>query len=445
MPGTFALVAELIGKLSGNIQEMELVRRTPGKIVRDVTILIPDRSHAQKIEQTIRHSHKDRIKLLEVIDRVETIHRGGKISVNSRFPLESFYDLSLAYTPGVARISQLIHRDAAKVRDYTIVGHSVAIITDGSAVLGLGDVGPLAAMPVMEGKAMIFKRFAGLDAFPILLSVHDVEGIVQAVRAIAPGFGGINLEDIAGPKCFEIEERLTKELSIPVFHDDQHGTAIVVLGGLMNALKVVRKTLRSVRVVISGAGAAGIAIAKLLRSVGVREILLCDRKGMLAEGREHMNPEKTQIARWTNPKRRLGALSDALHGADVFVGVSSAGILTTKMVRVMAKDPIVFALANPDPEISPEDAVKVARVVATGRSDYSNQINNALCYPGFFKGALESRARKVSPEMKLAAAKAIAECVPGKELSADHIVPNMFDAAVHEKVAAAVAYAARHR
>lgn len=443
IPGTFAIVAEAIGKLKGNILDIDLVSRHPGKIVRDISVLVPNRIQMDAITAVLRKGFAGRATLLQVIDKVETIHRGGKIEVVSKYPLTSFYDLSLAYTPGVARISLAIAADPLKARDFTIIGHTVGIVTDGTAVLGLGDVGPLAAMPVMEGKAMIFKRFAGLDAIPIILDVHSVEEIIRTVKAIAPGFGGINLEDIAGPKCFEIEERLDADLPIPVFHDDQHGTAIVSLGGLMNALKVVKKKMTRIRVVISGAGAAGIAIAKLLRVVGVRNIVMCDRKGILAEGRDGMNPEKTMMAQILNPERVVGPLEKALHGADVFIGVSSAGILNAKMVKTMAKDPIIFALANPDPEITPEEAVKVARVVATGRSDYSNQVNNAICYPGFFRGALDAGAKRVTTEMKLAAARAIAASVPPNRLGPECIIPEIFDPKVHEAVTQAVASAVR--
>lgn len=371
--------------------------------------------------------------------RILDLHRGGKISVESRLALADTGILAMVYTPGVAHITEIIHKNPARVYDLTIKGRSVAIVTDGTAVLGLGDVGPCAALPVMEGKAMLFKRFGGVDAFPICLNTKSVDGIVAAVKAIAPGFGGINLEDISAPRCFEIEDRLTRELNIPVFHDDQHGTAIVVLAALMNALKLVKKDIRRIRVVISGVGAAGVATARLLLLHGCREIVGCDSTGAIYRGRaRNMNPVKQWFAVHTNPRCERGALRHALVGSDVFIGLSVGNILDGRDVRQMAQDSIVFALANPTPEIAPHEAARFARIVATGRSDHPNQINNVLCFPGLFRGLLECRARHVTTAMKVAAARAIADTESSRELREDHIIPSVFDDRVAPAVAAAV-------
>lgn len=361
----------------------------------------------------------------------------GKLVIQSTVPLETREDLSVAYTPGVAQPCLEIARDKNLAWDLTIKGHSVAVVTDGSAVLGLGNIGPEAGLPVMEGKAILFKHFADIDAYPICLSVHDVDGIVAAVKAIAPGFGGINLEDIAAPVCFEVERRLVEELDIPVMHDDQHGTGVVVTAGLMNALKVVGKKIEDVSIVISGAGAGGMGVTHLLFEAGVKKLAMIDSKGIIAPGRVGMNTYKDELAAKINPGGRTGSLADALVGVDVFIGVSQPGVLTGEMVRSMAKDPIIFALANPIPEIMPEEARTAgAAVVATGRSDFPNQVNNALAFPGIFKGALEARIRKITPIMRLTAAKALAKmiAVPTPE----QIMPSVLDKSVAVVVAEAI-------
>ncbi|MEE1044746.1 MAG: malic enzyme-like NAD(P)-binding protein [Olegusella sp.] len=370
-------------------------------------------------------------------------HR-GKIAVDSKVTVETMDDLSTAYTPGVAEPCRRIAANSDDVYTYTDKGNLVAVVTDGTAVLGLGDIGPLAGMPVMEGKAILFKEFAGIDAFPICLDTKDPDEIVETVKRIAPSFGGINLEDISAPRCFEIESRLRQELDIPVFHDDQHGTAIIVAAGLTNALRLVGKKLEDVRIVFSGAGAAGISIARLLLQLGAHDIVMSDKKGLLAPGEDWMNPAQAEMAERTNPRQLHGTLADAIKDADVFIGVSGPGVLSTEMVRTMAHDAIVFAMANPTPEIMPEDAkAGGARVVATGRSDYPNQMNNVLIFPGIFRGALDARATDISDGMKMAAVKALSGVVTDEELSEDYIFPNAFDKRVPQIVAAAVAEEAR--
>nr|WP_236838815.1 malic enzyme-like NAD(P)-binding protein [Caldalkalibacillus salinus] len=368
----------------------------------------------------------------------------GKLAVKSKISVKNAKDLSLAYSPGVAEPCKEIFDTPKNVYEYTMKGNMVAVVTDGTAVLGLGNIGPAAAMPVMEGKAVLFKSFAGVDAFPICLDTTDVDKIVESVKLLQPTFGGVNLEDIAAPNCFEIEERLKKETNIPIFHDDQHGTAIVTLAGLVNALKVVGKDLSSIKVVANGAGAAGIAIIKLLIRMGVKDILLCDSKGIIYEGRpQGMNNIKEQVAKMTNHNRQEGTLADAMQGADVFVGVSVAGAVTEEMIQSMNEDPIIFAMANPDPEIMPEDAKKAgARVIGTGRSDFANQVNNVLAFPGIFRGALDVYATHINEEMKIAAVYAIAELISEGELTEDYVIPAPFDTRVAPAVAAAVAKAA---
>jgi malate dehydrogenase (oxaloacetate-decarboxylating) len=368
----------------------------------------------------------------------------GKLGVVSKVELRDAKDLSLAYSPWVAEPCKEIYENKQNVYEYTIKGNLVAVVSDGTAVLGLGNIGPEAAMPVMEGKALLFKSFAGVDAFPICLGTNDVDKIVETVKLLEPTFGGINLEDIAAPKCFEIEERLKKECNIPVFHDDQHGTAIVTLAGLINALKIVNKQMTDIRVVANGAGAAGIAIIKLLYKIGVRDIIMCDTKGIIYEGRtEGMNPIKEEIARITNRERIKGTLADAMKGADVFVGVSVAGAVTPEMIQSMNDNAIIFAMANPIPEIMPDEAKAAgAAVVGTGRSDFPNQVNNVLAFPGIFRGALDVHATNINEEMKLAAAYAIADLIDESELNADYCIPSPFDPRVAPHVAAAVAKAA---
>jgi len=357
-------------------------------------------------------------------------------------PVADRDDLSMAYTPGVARVCTAIRDEPNKVHDLTIKKNTVAIVTDGTAVLGLGDIGPEAALPVMEGKALLFKHFAGVDGFPVCLDVTSADEIVETVVRIAPVFGGINLEDIAAPECFAVEERLKELLDIPVFHDDQHGTAVVALAALENALKIVDKKMADLKVVIAGVGAAGVAITKILMEAGVSDIIGVDRKGAIWAGRDDLNVAKLWFAEHTNPERREGTLGEVLPGADVFIGVSGPGLVTAADLRTMAPDPIVFALANPDPEITPEDADGLARVIATGRSDYPNQINNVLAFPGIFRGALDVAATTITEGMKLAAARAIADCVSADDLAPDHIVPSVFDVRVAPRVADAVAQAA---
>ncbi|MED1780593.1 malic enzyme-like NAD(P)-binding protein [Brevibacillus fortis] len=368
----------------------------------------------------------------------------GKLEAVTKVPVRNAYDLSLAYSPGVAEPCKDIFDDKSKVYDYTMKGNLVAVVSDGTAVLGLGNIGPEAAMPVMEGKAVLFKSFAGVDAFPICLNTTDVDKIVETVKLLEPTFGGVNLEDIAAPACFEIEERLKRETNIPIFHDDQHGTAIVTAAGLINALRVVDKKLEDIRVVANGAGAAGIAIMKLLISMGVKEVIMVDTKGIVYEGRPFgMNPVKEQMAKITNRSMLQGDLSDAMKGADVFIGVSVAGAVTQDMVRSMNRDPIIFAMANPVPEIMPQEAKEAgAAVIGTGRSDFPNQVNNVLAFPGIFRGALDVRATEINEEMKLAAVYAIADLITAEELNADKVIPSAFDPRVAPNVAAAVAKAA---
>jgi malate dehydrogenase (oxaloacetate-decarboxylating) len=368
----------------------------------------------------------------------------GKLGVYSKVPLRNSQDLTLAYSPGVAEPCMAIFEDENKIYDYTIKGNLVAVVTNGTAVLGLGNIGPRAALPVMEGKALLFKAFAGIDAFPLCLDTSDTEAFIETVKLLEPTFGGINLEDIAAPQCFEIEERLKKECNIPVFHDDQHGTAIVTSAGLINSLRVVGKTIDQIRVVVNGAGAAGIAIIKMLIHLGVHDVILCDTKGIIYEGRlEGMNGIKEEVARITNKEGKKGTIIDAMIGADVFIGVSAAGAINREMITSMNRDPIVFALANPVPEIMPEEAASAgAKVIATGRSDLPNQVNNVLAFPGIFRGALDVRAREINEDMKLAAVYAIADLIPVSELRADYVIPHPFDPRVVSHVAVAVAQAA---
>lgn len=368
----------------------------------------------------------------------------GKIQVIANCKVETKEDLSIAYTPGVAAPCMEIHNDVTKAYEYTRKWNLVAVVTDGTAVLGLGDIGPEAGMPVMEGKAVLFKTFGDVDAFPICLATKNVDEIVQTVKMIAPTFGGINLEDISAPRCFEVEERLKKELDIPVFHDDQHGTAVVTLAAMLNALKFVGKKLEDMSVIVNGSGAAGIACTKLLMALGLKEVVLCDTKGAIYKGRDNLNASKAAIAEVTNLELRKGMLADVIKGSDIFIGVSAPGCLTAEMVKTMNKHPIIFAMANPTPEIFPDVAIAAgAKVVGTGRSDFPNQINNVLAFPGIFRGALDVRASDINDEMKIAAAYAIASLVSDEELSAEYIIPMPFDKRVAPKVAAAVAQKAR--
>ncbi|MDE0582776.1 NAD-dependent malic enzyme [Planococcus sp. A6] len=368
----------------------------------------------------------------------------GKLEIRSKVAVENERDLSLAYSPGVAAPCREIHADPSKVHDYTMKGNTVAVITDGTAVLGLGNIGPQAALPVMEGKALLFKEFAGVDAFPICLDTTDAEEIIRTVKLLEPGFGGVNLEDIAAPTCFIVEQRLKQEMNIPVFHDDQHGTAIVTLAGLINSLKLVEKEIEDVKVVVNGAGAAGIAIVKLLAKFGFGHIIMCDTKGAIYNGRPNgMNPFKAEVAEMSNYQMEQGQLADVIAGADVFVGVSAEGALTENMVRSMNEDPVIFAMANPNPEILPHAAKSAgARVIGTGRSDFANQVNNVLAFPGLFRGALDVQASDINDAMKIAAVEAIAALIATHELHEDYVIPKPFDPRVAQAVAEAVARAA---
>jgi malate dehydrogenase (oxaloacetate-decarboxylating) len=440
-PGMLGKVTSAIGKAGGDIGAIDLVEVRKKTIIRDLTFKASDERHGQQVVERLKAI--EGIKVVHVSDRTFLMHLGGKIEVKGKIPVKTRDDLSMAYTPGVARVCMAIHHDPEKAYTLTVKQNSVAVVTDGTAVLGLGDIGPNGAQPVMEGKALIFKEFAGVDAWPLCLATKDVDEIVTIVKAISPAFGGINLEDISAPRCFEIEERLQKALDIPVFHDDQHGTAVVVLAALINALKVVKKRLPDVRIVITGAGASGIATAKLLMKEGAKHIVGCDRAGAIYAGRtENMNSMKEWFAKHTNPRKIRGTAGEALVDADVFIGLSGPGVVSLKDVKAMNRDAIVFAMANPVPEIQPEEAGPFVRVMATGRSDYPNQINNSCCFPGFFRGMLDVRAKRVNDQMKLAAAHALAAIVAKSELSDEYITPSMFDARVVPAVAAAVAEAA---
>jgi malate dehydrogenase (oxaloacetate-decarboxylating) len=440
-PGMLGRVAMAIGDAGGDIGAVDLVESTRDHIVRDITISSRDSSHGQQIVNRLKHLSG--VRVVNTSDRTFLMHLGGKIEIHNKVPIRTRDDLSMAYTPGVARVCMAIHEDRQRAFSLTIKHNAVAVVTDGTAVLGLGDIGPEAALPVMEGKSMLFKEFAGVDAFPICLATKDPTKIVETIKHLAPAFGGINLEDISAPRCFEIEEQLRKDLDIPVFHDDQHGTAVVVLAALLNALRIVKKPLRRLRVVVTGVGAAGTATIKILQSSGVRDIVGVDEHGALYPGRaKGMDFMKRWVAANTNPRKVKGPLADAVRGADVFIGLSVPGILTARDVKRMARDSIVFAMANPVPEIQPEEVERFVRVIATGRSDYPNQINNVLCFPGFFRGLLDSRARTVNDEMKIAAARGLAACVSRGELSAEYIIPSVFNKSVAPAVAERVARAA---
>ncbi len=435
-PGMLASVTSAIGSVGGNFGQIDLIEQTRATTIRDITVDAYSTEHSEEIVQAVKALPN--IKVIDVYDRTFNLHRGGKISVESKISLKRQSDLAMAYTPGVARICTAIANDPQQVYNLTIKQNTVAIVTDGSAVLGLGNLGPEAALPVMEGKAMLFKEFAGIDAFPICLNTQDTDEIIRTVQNIAPVFGGVNLEDISSPRCFEIEARLRETLNIPIFHDDQHGTAIVSLAALINGLKLVKKTMAEVCIVINGAGAAGVAIARLLRKAGAENIIMCDSKGVLSKDRTDMNPEKLEFAVASG-----GTLEDAIAGADVFLGVSAPGVLTRSMVRSMAENPIVFAMANPIPEIQPELIMEDAAIIATGRSDYPNQINNVLAFPGIFRGALDCKATTITTSMYLGAAYAIASLVSPSQLDKEHIIPSVFDERVATAVAGAVQLAAR--
>jgi malate dehydrogenase (oxaloacetate-decarboxylating) len=439
--GTLGQLATAIGLAGGDIGAIDIVSVTNDFIIRDVTVNTGSSEHEEKIVEAVNGI--DGIEVIHVSDLTFLMHIGGKIEVVSKLPLKTRADLSMAYTPGVARVCEAIRRDPEKAYTLTIKKNCVAIVTDGTAVLGLGDIGPAAAMPVMEGKAMLFKEFGGVDAFPICLSTKDPDEIVRTVKAISTAFGGINLEDISSPRCFEIEDRLREELDIPVFHDDQHGTAVIALAALINALKIVGKKMCDIKVVVNGVGAAGVACSKIIMAAGVRNVVGCDQAGAIYRGRcEHMNPVKEWYAQNTNPTNEQGTVHDVIKGADVFMGLSVPGVIGARDLQQMAEKPIVFAMANPTPEIMPEEAAPYVAVMATGRSDYPNQINNVLCFPGIFRGALACRASRINEEMKLAAANAIAGIITDKELHPEYIVPSVFDKRVAEAVARDVEEAA---
>ncbi|MEM8545311.1 MAG: NAD-dependent malic enzyme [Cyanobacteria bacterium P01_H01_bin.119] len=434
--GMLAKVTQAVAGAGGNLGDLDVIERTRKFVIRNIDVNAASTEHAEEIVDAVRSLPE--IKIIKVYDRTFQIHDGGKISVEGKISLTSQDDLAMAYTPGVGRICTAIAETPERVYDLTIKRNTIAIVTDGSAVLGLGNLGPAGALPVMEGKAMLFKEFAGLDAFPICLDTQDTDEIVETVKRIAPVFGGVNLEDISAPRCFEIEARLQRELDIPVFHDDQHGTAIVSLAALFNALKLVNKALADIRIVINGAGAAGVAIARLLKKAGCEQILMCDSKGIISRDRDNLNAQKQAFA-----IAERGTLADAMNNTDVFMGVSVPGVVTLDMVKSMAAEPIVFAMANPIPEIQPEIAGDLTAVMATGRSDYANQINNVLAFPGVLRGALDCRAQAITTDMYLEAAHAIASLVRPDELTPEHIIPSVFDRRVAMAVAAAVQQAAR--
>jgi malate dehydrogenase (oxaloacetate-decarboxylating) len=445
-PGMLGLVASAIGQAGASIGSIDLVEVKDAVLLRDITVDASDSEHWDRIVGAL--AAIDGVTVVDTTDRTFLLHMGGKIEQHNKSPLKTRADLSMAYTPGVARVCTAIAEDPDKAFQYTIKRNTVAVVSDGTAVLGLGDIGPRAAMPVMEGKAMLFKEFAGVDAFPICLDTKDPDEIVAIVRNIAPGFGGINLEDISAPRCFEIEERLKAELDIPVFHDDQHGTAIVTLAALLNACKLTGKRLEDLRVLIIGLGAAGVAVTKILMEAGVRRVIGADSRGVLSTERADyqdgsMPPVKQWYAEASNPERLQGTPADVIDGMDLLIGLSGARVFPAEALARMNDDAMVFAMANPTPEVSPEEAAPYVRIVATGRSDYPNQINNVLAFPGIFRGALDVRAPQITEAMKTAAAHAIADIVPESELREDYIIPSVFNRDVAPAVAAAVSAQAR--
>ncbi len=439
--GMLSQVMNVISEAGGDLGAIDIVQATRDRMIRDITVAAGDESHSDYIVEKVKTIPD--VRVINFSDRTFLLHLGGKITVQSKIPLKTRDQLSMAYTPGVARVCNAIAADKSKAFSLTIKSNTVAVISDGSAVLGLGNIGPEAAMPVMEGKAMLFKEFGQVDAFPICLATQDTEEIIRIVKAISPTFGGINLEDISAPRCFEIEQRLIEELDIPVMHDDQHGTAVVVLAALLNALKVTNKKINEIKVVVSGVGAAGVACSKIMMAAGVQHIVGVDRQGAVYLGRtQNMNEAKQWYAENTNQQSERGSLVEAIRGADVFLGLSGPGTMPVEALKLMAPDAIVFALANPTPEILPEEAAPYVKVMATGRSDYPNQINNVLCFPGIFRGALDCRASKINEAMKLAAAKAIQTIISDDEVSPDYIIPSVFDKRVVVAVAKAVVEAA---
>lgn len=439
-PTAVSELTTAIEHAGGIVTALDITRSEHERIGVDVTCATRGEDHAAQIVETLRVLPG--VVVERVSDRTFLLHLGGKLSIESKVPIRNRDDLSMVYTPGVARVCEAIAARPADARNLTIKRNTIAVVTDGTAVLGLGDIGPLAALPVMEGKAALFKRFAGIDAFPIALDTTDVDEIVATVCAIAPVFAGINLEDISAPRCFEIEARLRERLDIPVFHDDQHGTAIVALAALTNALKVVGKDIGAVRLVMSGAGAAGTAVLKLLLAAGVRDVVVCDIEGVVHTGRPGLHPSLEWTAQHTNPRGATGTLRDALVGADVFIGLSAPDILTGDDIATMAPGSIVFAMANPRPEVDPDDAAQHAAIVGTGRSDFANQINNVLAFPGVFRGLLDAQSHRVTPALLLAAAGALAAVVTDDELNPTYIIPSVFNPEVTTRVAAAVERAA---
>ena len=443
-PGAVARLVDALVACEAEVVQNDVVSAEHGRAVRDLIVYCDSTQHQQALRDLL--GAYEGVRILGMTDRTFALHHGGKLSTASD-PLRTRDQLSMAYTPGVARVCEAIHQDKAKAFDYTIKRNTVAVVSDGTAVLGLGDIGPEAAMPVMEGKAVLFKEFANVDAFPICLDTKDPEEIIKAVKLMAPTFGGINLEDISAPRCFEIEDRLKAELDIPVFHDDQHGTAIVTLAAVYNALKIIDKRIEDLRVLCVGIGAAGVAVTKILMRAGVRDVIGCDTRGALSTTRADyldgsMNPMKKWYAEHSNPGKLLGAPRDVIDDIDLFIGLSGPGVIEAKDLSRMARDAMVFAMSNPDPEVSPEEAAPYVRIMATGRSDYPNQINNVLAFPGIFRGAMDVRARSITEEMKIAAAKAIAAAVPADQLREDFIIPSAFDREVAPAVAAAVAHEA---
>ena len=441
-PGMLGKITSAIGNAGGSAQGVDVVQISKGRMIRDFTVNTYGHDHAIEIVEAIRAV--DTVNIRSVSDQTFLLHVGGKIEMRSNVSVTTRDDMSKAYTPGVGRVCMAIHEDPNAVWALTGKGHTVAVVSDGSAVLGLGDIGPEASLPVMEGKALLFKEFGGVDAWPIVLDSRDTEEIVNIVKAIAPGFGGINLEDISAPRCFEIEERLKTELDIPVFHDDQHGTAVVVLAGLINALKIIRKKPKDLRIVVAGVGAAGTACTKILQNYGVRNIIGYDRQGALNRHRDYGgNIVKQWFANNTNPSDFTGTLAEGLVGADMLLGLAGPNMVTREQLVKMDSDAIVFALSNPDPEIFPEDIPENVRIMATGRTDYPNQINNSLCFPGLFRGVLDVRASEINDDMKIAAATAIAGVIPDANISEDFIIPSVFDRNVARRVARNVSKAAQ--
>ncbi|MET0515599.1 MAG: NAD-dependent malic enzyme [Nitrospiraceae bacterium] len=441
-PGMFAKVASILAEEGANLGAVDIVSANAEGMIRDVTFDVQNELHGERVLQHL--GRLPDVTVLSASDRVFLLHLGGKIHVHSRVPLSTRNVLSMIYTPGVGRVSQAIAADPSKAHIFTIKSNSIAVVTDGSAVLGLGNLGPEAALPVMEGKVMLLKEFADIDAWPICLATQDPDDIVRIIQGIAPGFGGINLEDISAPRCFEIERRLKATLDIPVMHDDQHGTAVVLLAALTNALKVVKKDLAHVRIVVNGLGAAGTACCRILLAAGVSHLIGCDKEGIVLMGEsEELRACRTDLQSCITRHAPRGTLRDALKNADVFIGLSVGNVLRVDDLELMAEDRIIFAMANPDPEVDPKLGDEHSRIFATGRSDYPNQINNALAFPGIFRGALDVQAREINEAMKLAAATAIANVVPDSALSEDYIIPSVFDKEVVPRIAKAVAAAAR--